>query len=84
MKTWLHTFSYSYVTFIPRSQDLDIFTVMKLPSHAKLAETREESVPNFSDCVSTVCSKSIIVRNSSEINDGVELYHSERNEKFFS
>ena len=42
-------------------KELLVFTGIKLSSHARLADTRIESVPHFSYCDSPVNSKSIIL-----------------------
>ena len=47
------------LTFTPTIKELLVFTGVKLSSHARLADTRVESVPHFSYCDSPVNSKSI-------------------------
>ena len=49
------------LTFTPTIKELLVFTGIKLCSHARLADTRVESVPHFSYCDSPVNSKSIIL-----------------------
>ena len=55
------------LTFTPTIKELLVFTGIKLSSHARLADTRVESVPHFSYCDSPVNSKSIILWNSGEL-----------------